>query len=408
MSGAWSSVVRFACHVPFGMIAFRGRVIYGTLRELAGTGIFDVITHGRAFLYGLSMYSTWGVFGFVWNFIMFIGCIACDSYLCVLLGLVDTMIAVSLAVSAAMQAQFMPTTYSACGGATDWRNGTDGRNFFLTANSTTFTGYGGPSALCFTIVENWAITVAITVLYGLTGIINIAFGVLVVQDDRKRRQSYRHVYGNSTHVRSRSRPGQRRPGVMGYMSWLFLWALFILAQLLPVSRFGFRYTCKVLQRARNQKHGKGNQRKEKPPPPKRCAEERGSDANELPGKPFEPPDAMLKQLHFVELVDTSQSSKALRMRVFGQEDVPGSEQLDDLRQVTCHNKDKSSCEMCGIQICPMLPRMVAMGEAASGTHMPTPRPGDPLPHFADHEALPDVRGAGAHRAHGEARGNRQA
>ncbi|KFA55706.1 hypothetical protein S40293_10921 [Stachybotrys chartarum IBT 40293] len=368
MSGAWSSVVRFACHVPFGMMAFRGRAIYGTLRELAGTGIFDVITHGRAFLCGLSMYSTWGVFGFVWNFIMFIGCIACDSYLCVLLGLVDTMIAVSLAVSAAMQAQFMPTTYSACGGATDWRNGTDGRNFFLTANSTTFTGYGGPSALCFTIVENWAITVAIT----------------------------------------RSRPGQRRPGVMGYMSWLFLWALFILAQLLPVSRFCFRYTCKVLQRARNQKHGKGNQRKEKPPPPKRCAEERGSDANELPGKPFEPPDAMLKQLHFVELVDTSQSSKALRMRVFGQEDVPGSEQLDDLRQVTCHNKDKSSCEMCGIQICPMLPRMVAMGEAASGTHMPTPRPGDPLPHFADHEALPDVRGAGAHRAHGEARGNRQA
>jgi hypothetical protein len=78
-----------------------------------------------------------------------------------LLGLVDTMIAVALAISAAKQAQFMPTTYNACGGATDWRNGTDGRNFFLTANSTTFDGYGGPSSFCSSIVENWATTVAL-------------------------------------------------------------------------------------------------------------------------------------------------------------------------------------------------------------------------------------------------------
>lgn len=91
---------------------------------------------------------------------MFLGCLACVGYLCLLLGIVDLMIAIALAVSVAKQAQFMPTTYGACGGVTDWRNGTDGRNFFLTANSTTFDSYGKPENLCTDLVRAWAITIA--------------------------------------------------------------------------------------------------------------------------------------------------------------------------------------------------------------------------------------------------------
>ncbi len=92
---------------------------------------------------------------------MFLWCIVCYSYLCLLLGLVDAMIAASLAVSVVKQAQFIPATYGDCDGATDWRNGTDGRNFFLTANSTAFTDYGEPSALCSSIVKSLWSTVAI-------------------------------------------------------------------------------------------------------------------------------------------------------------------------------------------------------------------------------------------------------
>jgi hypothetical protein len=93
---------------------------------------------------------------------MFLGCWACySSYLVVLLGLVDSMIAASLFVSAVKQAQFMPRTYGACDGATNWRNGTDGRNYFVTANSTTFETYGGPASLCHTMVQIWAYTVSV-------------------------------------------------------------------------------------------------------------------------------------------------------------------------------------------------------------------------------------------------------
>jgi len=91
---------------------------------------------------------------------MFLGCLACFSWLCVLLGVVDSMIAISLLVSAVEQAQFLPQTYSSCNDATSWKNGTDGRNFFLTANETTFSNYGGPGELCNSMVELWAFTVS--------------------------------------------------------------------------------------------------------------------------------------------------------------------------------------------------------------------------------------------------------
>ena len=59
MVGAWTCVVRFACHAPMGMMAFGGRDIYNFAKSLADTGIYDVIPNGHTFLSGLQMYSTW-------------------------------------------------------------------------------------------------------------------------------------------------------------------------------------------------------------------------------------------------------------------------------------------------------------------------------------------------------------
>jgi len=102
-----------------------------------------------------------GIFAFAWNFIMFVGCAACHSWLLVLLGLIDSTIAITLAVGAAKQVQFLPTKYGSCGDAMNWRNGTDGRNFFLAVNETTFKTYGGPNDLCNNMVKTWAITISV-------------------------------------------------------------------------------------------------------------------------------------------------------------------------------------------------------------------------------------------------------
>lgn len=59
MSGGWSCIVRFACHMPMGMVGFSGRGLYDAVKDLDTTGIYDVIPHGQSFLYGLKMYSSW-------------------------------------------------------------------------------------------------------------------------------------------------------------------------------------------------------------------------------------------------------------------------------------------------------------------------------------------------------------
>lgn len=59
MAGVWSVVIRFACHLPLGIVGFTGRDLYEKVNDFESTGIYDVIPHGREFLYGLAMYEHW-------------------------------------------------------------------------------------------------------------------------------------------------------------------------------------------------------------------------------------------------------------------------------------------------------------------------------------------------------------
>lgn len=101
-----------------------------------------------------------GIYAFVWNLVMFLGCFACDSWLLLVLVIGDLLVALPLLASAVKQAMFAPTTYSACGDAINWRNGTDGRNFFLAAEWVAWETYGPAESFCKNMTENWAITIA--------------------------------------------------------------------------------------------------------------------------------------------------------------------------------------------------------------------------------------------------------
>ncbi|KAL1844542.1 hypothetical protein VTK73DRAFT_2331 [Phialemonium thermophilum] len=185
MAGGWSCIVRFALHIPLGIVGISGSNLSGAISPLKATGIYDVVPHGRSFLYGVRMYSNWvsdrltqrddgkggtvqfsssdgwqGVFAFAWNFVMFLGCFGCDGWLLVLLGLVDSLIAGSLLASVVLQGGFIPRTYGACHGATSWRDGADGRNYFATANATVFQHYGQPPAFCRVLVQTWAVAIS--------------------------------------------------------------------------------------------------------------------------------------------------------------------------------------------------------------------------------------------------------
>ncbi|KAL2022441.1 hypothetical protein VTK56DRAFT_5270 [Thermocarpiscus australiensis] len=376
--GGWSCIVRFACHIPMGIVGFGGRALYDTVKDLDRTGIYDVIANGRAFLYGLQMYSTWGIFGFAWNFAMFLGCFACSSWLLVLLGLVDSMIATALAISAAKQAEFLPTTYHACVGATDWRNGTEGRNYFLTANSTAFADYGGPGDLCHEMVYTWALTVAVVALYGLTGIINIALGLATAYwDHEDHRRAY--VYRSSPpayNAASANRTGRAGwyQGFGRFMLWLSTPALRVLDHPLAACRFGFRYMCKAFETRNSREHdGKGVRHKKKPLAGKHA--ESHVDSGEPPGLPSELLVKISQQrLHLVDLVSASNASKKLRMELFGSEDAVVPEQLEDLGEITCQGRTRSSCGICGIQTCAGCQTKRAVAPSLASQHLTDCRP----------------------------------
>ena len=82
------------------------------------------------------------------------GLALCHPYFAVLFGLVDLMVVASLLAGTLMQARFLPHSYSSCQGATDWRNGTDGRNFFVEAEGV-LNIYGPPDDLCYKMVKAW-------------------------------------------------------------------------------------------------------------------------------------------------------------------------------------------------------------------------------------------------------------
>lgn len=91
---------------------------------------------------------------------MFMACFGAFSWLLLLLAIGDLLVAAPLMASAIKQAQFAPRTYAACSGAADWRNGTDGRNFFLEAQWEMWGTYGTAERMCKTFLETWATTVA--------------------------------------------------------------------------------------------------------------------------------------------------------------------------------------------------------------------------------------------------------
>lgn len=90
---------------------------------------------------------------------MFIGCFGANDALLLVLALGDLLVAAPLLASVIKQAQFQPRTYAACSEAIHWRNGTDGRNFYLAAEWQNWEWYTAES-FCKSTVRIWATTIA--------------------------------------------------------------------------------------------------------------------------------------------------------------------------------------------------------------------------------------------------------
>ncbi|KAF7555457.1 hypothetical protein G7Z17_g2107 [Cylindrodendrum hubeiense] len=155
--GVTSCILRFAGHIPTGMMGFTGLNLYNHANKLGN--IYDVIPHGRTFLHGVKIVGQAGIATFVWNFVVFIASVPASGIFLVMIGLVDFGLTTALIYGVVMQAKFIPGSHMGCKNAIDWRNGTDGENFFLVASESNEFSYSGPKKACDAFVHNWAITI---------------------------------------------------------------------------------------------------------------------------------------------------------------------------------------------------------------------------------------------------------
>ncbi|KAL2127131.1 hypothetical protein VTI74DRAFT_11272 [Chaetomium olivicolor] len=242
------------------------------------------------------------------------------------MGLIDLALALSLITGAAMQGRFLPGTYAGCDDAMNWKNGTDGRNFFVAANVTSELGHSaGYSGVCRRITHNWILCIVIIILYLLCAAVNILLGFGVkppVPDER----------WETTRARSRIPPRILRP----------LYRTFNPVQ--ASAWFALRYLSKYWHRrkgypSRNVRQVNGRKSNQ--------ALSRGREdplVKQVPGPrlPLEILIMIARHLHYPDLVSASRSSKVLRRTLFG--DQKPREVLELLRQYSCNGPfPKTTC-----------------------------------------------------------------
>ncbi|KAH7146300.1 hypothetical protein EDB81DRAFT_487107 [Dactylonectria macrodidyma] len=355
--GIVSSVIRFAGHIPTGMMGVTGLSLYKSAKTLGD--IYDVIPHGHAFLQGLKIVGQAGIATFSWNFVMFIASVPAYGEWLIMIGVVDVSLAIALIYGAVMQAKFIPRSKSGCQGAVNWRNGTDGRNFFLVANESIKFDYGSPKSTCDAFVKSWQVTLGCIALYCFCALCLLLLGCL----EPPRSYSAYSTYPRSTR--------NRCSGLPDLLYWVFVKPfIYLLAQIVPVVRFAVRYTAKFMYR------GKANRtvlaRKIELSHKAPADGEKSTNLGDSTVLPTQVVNRITQHLHYVDLVNLSRSSKRLRIVFFGHGDP--AKDLDQRRQYCCEGDSKSQCRVCNRQVCETCSNYTRNRKSYASQHLSRCRP----------------------------------
>lgn len=197
-----------------------------------------------------------------------------------------------------------------------------------------------------------------SVLYSLIGLINILIGLAIAYNGyRTRRHGNEPSYYSSGYATYNSTGSNNRSscwaGLGRFVVWILTPALWILDHPLAACRFAFRYMHEAFAAKRkDRRDGKSLQHRKQRSG--KGSAENGPDANNqhMAVLPYELLVKIARELHFVDLISANRSSKRLRIGLFGV-GGPDRGQLDDLRRFTCQGNTKRSCDLCGIQTCPV-------------------------------------------------------
>ncbi|KAK7224130.1 hypothetical protein V2G26_012133 [Clonostachys chloroleuca] len=176
MAGVPSCIIRFICHIPTGILGSRGLGYQNDALKL-DDDLFNSIPNGLQFREGLQILGRAGLATFIWNFVLFVPSVLCSETQLGLIGVVDLLLTLVLIVGVSKQSMYLPRGYEQCANIEQWRLGEDGRNYFVELTTLDKYASSKPSDLCNELVQNWAIGIAVSILYLACGIINITIGL---------------------------------------------------------------------------------------------------------------------------------------------------------------------------------------------------------------------------------------
>ncbi|KAF4988523.1 hypothetical protein FDECE_15010 [Fusarium decemcellulare] len=342
-SGPSTAWFRLAAFILLGITADNVLREYNRSRKLEG--IFDVIPNGHKFQIGLQFTGQGAAALLAYSFLALYMCIWTWGVALCYLGLIDFVFTIFLIAGVALQAEFIPTSHGACDSASDWRNGTDGRNFFVAADASgrfnDRAGNSSPEAICHSFVQYWFIALGASVIFSCISFWGIFLGLL--EHSRGRAFEWREIY---------------KPTKAFHLISYYLFTHHV-----PTVRFIKRYASKFMARWRVNRTSRNTKVIYNKSPAT------VGDSKTLPAVVV---DRIAQQLHYVDLVNLSRSSKSLRTMFFGHGD-PEAE-LDRIRQVSCQGKKKSQCRMCDRQVCEACQTKIRIPYSYATQHIDQCRP----------------------------------
>ncbi|KIJ43623.1 hypothetical protein M422DRAFT_253211 [Sphaerobolus stellatus SS14] len=111
-AGTPSAVVRFCCHIPFGLQAWNALAQYNLVRRTPELRNFA----SKPILHTKKLAAVAGMFGFWYNFVTWIPTMFCPLELLWIFGIIDLAITICLAAAAGQQAGFTPKSKARCTG----------------------------------------------------------------------------------------------------------------------------------------------------------------------------------------------------------------------------------------------------------------------------------------------------
>ncbi|OCL05466.1 hypothetical protein AOQ84DRAFT_355945 [Glonium stellatum] len=347
-AGAPSVLLRFAIFVPLA--------IYWA----DATAHWDLISHHAVLQQppfspdiarGEKIAAKWVSIIFYWNFALWIPNCMFPNALVFMVGLVDSVFTVMMAIAAHLQTGYSPHSYSDCrhGTAETWQVPQGTPSFFHVAGQLNATK-ASAEKMCLDYVEEWKYGIAMVVLYSFIAGCNIILSAALMAS-----AFYDGSYRQHRTVRQWCI--DTATGTLKIITTIFCCFALLpvcLFNCLPMciksrARFIARCVAKTSRRMPSPREIKLQRMRPKNPKPHYEGRYEGKGTAFTDFLCYDVLVLISRDLHYVDLVNLSLASKSVREVVFPRADF--ATRSEHFKMYSCDELTKTQCWVCTVQVC---------------------------------------------------------